>query len=209
MAKIKPPIPVNLKDKVVSIEEDNIDLYSHQLNAVQSQARRKTEMEWLSSPSGIKITLTRTQQEQIVDVKDQLFNFMSPNKDPKEVLNKTGNVGFTSHAFDRILERVERFSREEIEKNRIKTIIDPETLEKIIEALIRTKNVFYKAEWKGSPYLNYTFLCELEGRKLDIVVNFETNILIITIVVSKETGYFVREVYSYDEKENTYIKKLN
>ena len=206
---MKPPILINLKDKNITLEEDNIDLHFHQVRDIKNAAKRKTEMEWLRSSGGVKINLTPTQQQQILNVKDQLFTFLSPNKDPKEVLSKHGAVAFTSHASDRILERVERLSKEELEADKTLRIIDPNTLENIIEALINAKNVFYKAEWKGSPYLNYTFLCDIEGRKLDVVVNFETNILIITVVVTKETGYRIGEVYLYDEKEKRYIKKLN
>lgn len=203
------PVSITLKDKTILFEEDNIDIYPHQLRTITNNSRQKTEKEWLGSQSGVKIILTPTQQRQIINVKDQLFGFLSPTKDPKEILSKKGGVAFTSHARDRILERVERLSKEEIETGGTVRIVDPETLEKIIEALIKAKNVFNKAEWKGSAYLNYTFLCEIEGRELDIVVNFATNVLIITIVVSKDTGYRIGEIYSYDEKEKRYIKKLN
>lgn len=206
---IQTPISINLKDKVASIEEDNIDLHPHQVRIIKNEASRKTKKEWLDSSRGVKIPLTSDQQIQILSVKDQLFNYLSPSKDPKEVLSKSGGVAFTSHASERLLERIERLSREEFEKKGPLRIVDPETLEKIIESLIHAKNVLNKAEWKGEPYLSYTFLCELEDRELDVVVNFETNILIITIVVKKDTGYRIGEVYSYDEKEKRYIKKLN
>jgi hypothetical protein len=109
---MKPPILINLKDKNINLEEDNIDLYFHQVRDIKNAAKRKTEMEWLRSSGGVKINLTPTQQQQILNVKDQLFTFLSPNKDPKEVLSKHGAVAFTSHASDRILERVERLSKE-------------------------------------------------------------------------------------------------
>lgn len=208
MSKIKPPIPVDLKDKVVSIEEDNIDLYSHQIQVIRRQAKQKTEMEWKRSSRGVKITLTPTQQAEILSVKDMLFNFLSSSKDPKEVLSKSGGVAFTLHARERMLERVERLSREEFEKNGTLRIVDSETLEKIIGSLIHAKHVFNQAEWKGAPYLNYKFLCEIDDRELEIVVNFGSNILIITVIVWKDTGYRIGEIYEYNKEEKRYIKKL-
>lgn len=210
MSTIQPPIPVRVKDKTLSIEEDNIVLHSHQVRAIRTAARRKTEIEWLNSRSGVKVTLTAGQQIQILNVKDQIFHYLSPNKSPKEILRKTGSIGFAIHAFDRILERVERFSEEEIDemkKDTTPVIIDPDTLEKIIEALIHSQKVFHKAEWNGFPYLNYTFLCYLGDRELDVVVNFDAKVLIITIVVSIDTGYFVREKFSYDKDQKKIYKK--
>lgn len=200
---VQPPVPIRVRDKTLYIEEDNIVLYSHQMQDIRKQARRRSEREWLCSDSGVKVTLTSTQQQQILHVKDQIFNFLSPSKDPKEVLRKKGSIGFTVHASERILERVERLSVKEVEeinKEEVYSIIDPHTLEKIVESLIKTDSVYSKAEWKGYPYLNYTFLCQLGDRTLDVVVNFGVNILIITISVKKDSGYLVREIYSYDQK---------
>lgn len=201
--KIVPvPISIRVKDKLVYIEEDNIELHEHQIDLIKKHSRKKTEKGWLDSSRGIKIKLTPEQQSTIVDVKNQIFEYLSSTKDPKEILKQERGFGFSKHAFTRILERVERLTEDEINELQSRSfgpVIYPETLEKIVSSLISTKNVHAEAEWKGYPYLNYKFLCNLDGRELEIVVNFELGVLIITLIMKRDTGYYIREVYSMEK----------
>jgi len=70
---------------------------------------------------------------------------------------------------------------------------------------VNSQIVHSEAEWKGYSHLNFKFMCTYDGRDLEIVINFSTGILIVTLIITKETGYFVREIYSFEE--NNPIKK--
>jgi len=195
------PIPINVKRGIVEIKEDSIQLHQHQVDKIRKYAISKTQQGWISSTRGIKIPLTPQQQTEIVKVKDQVFKFLSPSKNPKEILLQHKGFGFANHAFERILERIERLSEEDLEALGItdyRYAVHPETLEKVVGSLVDSKKVQTFAEWKGYPYLNFNFLCSFDDRELEIVVNFELGILIVTLIINKETGYFVREVYSIE-----------
>lgn len=195
------PIPINVKDGIVMIQEDSILLHQHQVDLIKTHAIKKTKQKWLSSKSGIKIPLTPQQQQDIVSVKDRVIQWLSPSKDPQEILLQRRGFGFAKHAFERILERVERLSGEELKiigKRNYQYAIYPETLEEVVGSLIDSQQVKSLAVWNGHPYLNYNFECFLGKRELDIVVNFELGILIVTLVMNRDTGYFVREVYSFE-----------
>ena len=184
------------------IEEDSIQLYQHQIDAIRKHATKKTQQGWLSSSRGIKIPLTLDQQAAIINVKDQVFQLLSPSKNPREILLQRRGFGFAKHAFERVLERIERLTDEDLRSlgtTDYQYAVHPETLEKVVESLVKSKQVQSFAEWKGYPYLNFNFLCSLDDRELDIIVNFELGILIVTLIINKETGYFVREVYSFEE----------
>lgn len=195
------PIPIRVKHGHAMIEEDSIQLHQNQVDKIKREARKKTKEEWIKSRSGVKINLTGDQQKAILGVKDQILEYLSSSKNPKEILQRQRGFGFAKHAFERILERVERLTPEDIEA--LGTInynatVHPETLEKIVSSLVESQIVHSEAEWKGYPYLNFKFLCSYDGRELEILVNFATGILIITLIVKKETGYFVREIYSFE-----------
>lgn len=202
------PIPINVKNGIVMIQEDSIQLHQHQVDEIRKKAIKKTQQGWLSSNKGIKITLTPQQQLNIVNVKDQIFQLLSPSKDPKEILLQRRFFGFSKHAFERILERVERLSEGELNAigyRNYQYAVHPDTLEKVVESLMNSQKVDSFAEWKGHSFLNFNFICFLDDRELDIVVNFELGILIVTLIINKETGYFVREIYSIEDGKS--IKK--
>jgi hypothetical protein len=183
------------------LKDDSIQLHEHQIKIIKKHAMSKSEWEWISSARGIKIPLTAQQKITLVSLKDQVFQLLSPSKDPKEILLQRRGFGFANHAFERILERVERLSEEEVKAlgvTNYQYAVYPETLENVVGSLIDSQKVKSFAVWKGYPYLNYSFLCNLDDRELDIVVNFELGILIVTLVINKETGYFVREVYKIE-----------
>lgn len=195
------PIPINVKNGIVMLEEDSIQIHQHQVDIINKYAIKKTRLGWLSGSRGIRIPLTPQQQTMILNVKDQVLQLLSPSKDPREVLLQRRGFGFAKHAFKRILQRIERLSDEDIQALGVtdyRYAVYPETLENLVESLIDSQKVQPFAVWKGYPYLNYSFLCYLGDRELDIVVNFELGILIVTLIINKDTGYFVREVYSIE-----------
>lgn len=197
------PISIPVRDKVIQLHEDNITLYQSQVNEIKRRSRSKTQMQWLRSASGIRIPLDESQQSQILNVKEQVINYLTPNKNAEELLKVGRGFGFSKHAYLRVLGRVERFSDEEIVFLGPNPVmgIHPETLEKITQSLIDSDKVKQYAEWKGHPYLNFVFECKYDDdRELDIVVNFETGVFIVTLIVTRETGYFIRELYSLDPK---------
>jgi len=202
------PIPITVKNGQVMLEEDSIQLHQHQVREIKRQALTKTKVEWLKSSKGIKINLTSDQQKKLVDAKDQVLQYLSSTKNPKEILSQEIGFGFAIHAFERILERVERLSPKDFEAlgtRSYSAAIHPETSEKIVSSLVNSQIVHSEAEWKGYSHLNFKFMCTYDGRDLEIVINFSTGILIVTLIITKETGYFVREIYSFEE--NNPIKK--
>lgn len=206
-------VPFNIYTKnrrnVVVVREDTIQLHEFQKRQMQNGARLKSLRDWHRSPFGVKVTLTPDQQNDLIAVKDAIFTALSSTKNPKEILwHQSRAFQFTPHAFKRILERVERLTEEEIEilgTPHSAYPVEPETLENLVEALGCSKVVRIKAEWKVyEPFINFSFICELENRQVEMVVNFENGILIVTLFIKKETGFFVREIYSIDGKS---IKK--
>lgn len=198
---VRVPISINVKNGVVRLAEDNIHLYSYQVQKIKKHAYRKTKDEWIRAHSGLKIHLTNEQQKAILNVKDQILEYLSTTKNPKEILGKEVGFGFAKHAFERVLERVERLSQEDINAlgtSSYSAVVYPETLEKIVSALADSQHVHAEAEWKGYPYLNYKFLCTYDDRNLELIVNFETGILIITLIIKQETGFYIREIYSFE-----------
>ncbi|WP_144481477.1 hypothetical protein, partial [Cytobacillus oceanisediminis] len=199
MTIVSVPIPIPVKNGVIMLEEDSIYLLQSQVDKIKQEAIRKTQHGWLTAGRGVKIPLTTQQQIAVVGIKDQLMQLLSPTRDPREVLLQRRGFGFAKHAFERILERIERLSTQEIQALGVsdyRYAVHPETLENVVASLMESQTVQSFAEWKGYPYLNYCFVCNLDDRELDVVVNFELGILIITLIINKETGYFVREVYS-------------
>lgn len=200
--KIVPiPIPISVRNGNVMITEDNILLHPYQVNKIKRLAHRKTKEEWTLSRSGIKIDLTTDQKKAVVNVKNQILEYLSKTKNPKEILKQGIGFGFASHALERVLEKVERLSQEDINALGTKSYhaaVHPETLEKIVSSLADSQIVHTEAEWKGYPYLNFKFLCTYDDRDLELIVNFEQGILIITLIVKKETGFFIREIYSFE-----------
>lgn len=199
------PVPVNirLKDKTIQLKEDCIGLHPFQMNIIKRQAIKKTEREWLHpGTKGVKIPLLKPQQFAIVKFKQDLIAMLSPDNKAKTLLAREHGYGFSQHAFKRLLERVERLPQHEVEElgPNYSFAVNEETVEGITEALINSTAVKERAEWKGHPYLNYSFICNYGDRELDIVVNFELGILVVTMVVIKETGYYVREIYKFNPK---------
>jgi len=201
-SQIKVPIKIKVKDKHVDLMENNIPLYGYQIKIIEKESIHRTQEEWLSSKSGVSIPLRPEQMEKILLVKDQVIQLLSPDRNPEELILKRRGFGFSKHAFERALTRIERLSEEELNDlgSNYSYSIDPETLEKIAESLINSKTVYEKAEWKAFPYLNFKFLSKYDDRDIEIVVNFKLGILIVTLIVVKETGFFVREVYSFTDK---------
>jgi hypothetical protein len=195
------PIAIPVKRGTVDLLENSISIHQFQIDEILRHSRKKTSLEWIKTKRGIKIPLTSIQQKEVVQIKDQLIHYMSPSKNPKELLLRRRGFGFAKHAFHRILERIERLSEEEIQSlgtTDYNFAINPNTLEIIVKSLIDSNKSTSFAEWKGHPYLNFNFVCEIEDRELEITVNFQLGILIVTMIVSKETGYFIREVYSFE-----------
>lgn len=204
------PVPIRLKDKTIYLKEDCIDLYPFQIRLIKHRAKSKTEKEWLDSKTkGIKIPLSKIQQFQVVKFKQDLIKLLSPDNTAKTLLAREHGYGFSKHAFKRLLERVERLSDDEIEElgSNYEFAVNKETVEGITDALIRSTEVKERAEWKGHSYLNYSFICNYENRELDIVANFELGILVVTMVVTKETDYYIREIYKFHPK--TFFTKKN
>lgn len=201
------PINIAVKNGTIPLMEDTIQLTQKQINFIQRHATKKTENEWLHAPRGLKIELTKQQQADVLYVKDQVINVLSPSKSPSEILMQRKAFGFEKHAFKRILERIERLTDDEIEAlgTTYEYAVYPETLEKVVASLMNSQNVTSFAEWKGYHYLNFNFIGNYDDREIEIVVNFEQGILIITVIIKKETGYFVREVYTVENEET--IKK--
>lgn len=204
------PISIKVKDGLVLLEDNSIPLYQYQINQIKKHAVKRTKKGWLSTRNpGIKIQLSFEQREQLVEVKNKIITFLSPAKDPKIILSKRNGISFSKHSTLRILDRIERLTPEEIEalgKTDYLYAIHPETLEKIVESLINSNTADSYAEWKGYPYLNYSFLCSYDDREIRITVNLENGILLITLIVDKETGYYIGESYSLKEnkKKNTF-----
>lgn len=204
------PIPIRLKDKTIYLKEDCIGLHSFQIELIKNQARRKTEKEWLDPDTkGVKIPLSTMQQFEIVKFKQELINVLSPDNTAKALLAREHGYGFSQHALKRVLERVERLPQDEVDDlgPNYRFAVNSETVEGLTDALINSTLVNKRAEWKGHPYLNYSFICNYQDRELDIVVNFELGILVVTMVVTKETGYYVREIYKFNPK--TFFTKKN
>lgn len=95
------PILINVKDGIVKLEEDSIKLHQYQINQIKKNAIKRTCQEWTNS-NGIKIPLTPKQQKEIVNIKNQILQVLSPSKDPEEVLLQRKGIGFSQHAFERI-----------------------------------------------------------------------------------------------------------
>lgn len=200
---IKVPIAIPVKGKSIWLKEDSIALFPYQIKMIKKHSKYKTEGQWLSLNKGIKIPLTKEQREGIILAKDNIINILSSSRDPKALLQINHGFGFTDHAFSRVLTRIERFSEEEFNLlgENYKFTINQETLEKITQSLIDSKEAKEFAEWKGYPYLNFGLNCKYDDRDVDIIVNFEIGILIITMIVVKETGYAVQNIYTFDGKK--------
>lgn len=202
MSIVSVPFSVRTKDNIeLMVREDTIDLYEFQKKDMKSKARLKRLTDWRRSHSGVKISLTQGQRKDLVAVKDAIFNALSSTRNPKEILSHQSRAfEFAPHSFKRILERIERLTEDEIAAlgtPHTKYPVEVKTLENLVEALGCSKVVDIKAEWKVyEPYLNFSFICGLDKREFEMVVNFENGILIVTLFMKKETGFFVREVYS-------------
>lgn len=200
MANVSIPVSIRVKDGFVELKEDSIQLHPHQIRKINKYATNKTKEQWHSF-QGVKIELTSKQRDDVVALKDQIFEYLSSTKNPREVLQRQRGFGFSQHAFKRVLERVERLTDQDIQvlaKN-YKVVVYPETLEKIVSSLIDSQVVSVEAEWKAHPFLNFCFVCGYDERELEIIVNFQVGILIVTLIMKKETGYFVREVYTFED----------
>ncbi|WP_332699367.1 hypothetical protein [Halalkalibacter lacteus] len=201
------PIKIPVRGKEILLKEDSTPLFPYQIKIIKRKSRSKTEGQWLSAAKGIKIPLTKDQRKEVVLVKDSIINILDSTRDPKRLLMVKRGFGFTDHAVERVLTRIERLSEEELELlgPNYKFSINQETLEKITQSLIDSKEVNQFAEWKGHPYLNFGLNCKYDDRDVDIIVNFAIGILIVTMIVVKETGYAVQNIYSFDGK--TFTKK--
>jgi hypothetical protein len=201
LTPVKVPVQIQLKDKSIDLKEDNITLYTYQVDLIKKAAIHKTEKEWLESKRGVKIPLRSEQKRQILCVKDDIINLLSPSRSP-QILLMSKNFGFTKHAVGQALKRIEKLTEDEIRDlgPNYMYSVQPETLEKIAKSLIDSKVVASDAEWKGFPFLNFTFVGEYDNKDIEIVVNFEFGILIITLIVVKETGFYIREVYRFNDK---------
>lgn len=194
------PIQIQVRGKKILLKDDSISLYQYQIDKINRYANRKTQIEWINSSKGIEIKLTPFQQQQVISTKEAILDILSFSRDPKQLLLRKRGYGFTNHAFERVLGRIERLSDEQVQLlgPQYKLAVHPETLERLTESIINSKEATAFAEWKGYPYLNYGLVCNLDDRELEVIVNFEIGILVVTMIVEKETGYFVREVYSFD-----------
>lgn len=201
MANVQIPVSIRVKDGYVQLSEDSIQLHPFQLRQIRKQAAKKTKSQWHSSLDGVKIDLTSDQRADLIALKDQIFGYLSSSKNPVEILQQQRGFGFAKHAFKRILERVERLSEQDMKALggvNYSVMVHPETLEKIVSSLIDSKVVHVEAAWKAHPFLNFCFVCGYDERELEIIVNFQVGIMIVTLIMKKESGYFIREVYSIE-----------
>lgn len=198
MEQINVPTEVVVKDGTVLLKEDSIKLFKDQIEEITKYSQQLTGEEWRKSVSGIKVKLSKYQREELVNIKDKIVHLLSPAKKPREILSQRANFGFSKHALKRVLSRIEGLTDAEIAQidgEKYYFAVHPETLEKIVQALIDSKEVEEYAEWKAYPYLNFNYICTFDSKEIKITVNFQQGIFIITLIVIKNTGFSMRDFF--------------
>lgn len=180
---------------IIPLLEDTITLHPWQVREIAKYARTRTREQWHGAKQGIPIELTRSQREELILAKDAVINYLTPSRDPKELI-RNPQFGFEPHAYARILERIERLTEDQLAEigfPKYHLAAHPETLEKLAETLINSSEVEKTAHWKAFPYLTFTFSGSYDDRVIKLVLSFENGIVLVTVVVDLETGYFIRE----------------
>lgn len=177
-------IEIPLKDGKVELREETIVLSESQIKKILDESKLKTRKEWQTAEHGIKIPLTEEQMDQIISVKNEIVGDLNALE-----LIESDFIDIIPHAMKRAIERLEGLPVEEPYNLAMRR----ETYEKIAQALIDSKEVEDKAEWKGGSYLRYNFKSQIDENDIVITVSFEETILVITVIVTKRKGFFFHE----------------
>lgn len=200
---------IRMRGSRVALEEDSIIIEPYQLNRIRRYANTRTKRA-IRKSTGCKIRLTHDQKEQLLVVKNLVLQQLSPSFNAAEILRSPQGFGFENHSCKRILQRIERYGEDEIKliPSPYFLAVHPETLENLVETLVNATEVDNYAYWKAYPYLTFSFTGDFEDRKIKVSLTFENGILIITVVNTFETGYYIREVRGVSAiLKNTFSRK--
>lgn len=142
------------------IFQDIIELSEEQQKYILEVSDSKTQDEWFSLDTGIKIPIDPEQQAEIIEFKNGLVS----DKDSRDLI-KNDTIIFTRHARERIAVRVDKVSK--VAPPSVNSIL------LVIQLVIDSDAVDEQAEWKGYTNLAYT-LCHTEyDERFKVTVSFE------------------------------------
>ena len=157
---------IKFSDNFKVLFDDVIVLNSIQKGKIVSTARKYKREEITNAKTGLKVSLTSNQKDEIVVAKERIVSDKSPLD-----LHEKQIVEFTEHSIDRIIKRY---------KGNL-----TECYLVMIDMVKKSKEINELAEWKGYSSLAYTFLHTANLNLDKIVVAFVRNgdhIRIVTVM---------------------------
>lgn len=195
-------ITIPLKNGSVELIQNIITLNERQIDEIFKQAPTKNKNEWLSPRTkALRIRMTEDQIQKVVDWKNAVVKYLSPDGSGEKLL-KSGGIGFSNHAFDRIDERLLEKNAENVLAKEIKGKLgliedsdvfveasSPEVQAEILEVLIHSEKLDPYFEWKVYPHLTFKFKGAFREDIIGIAIALSRRSLIVTITIEERHGF--------------------
>lgn len=194
-------VTIPLKNGSVELIQNIITLSEKQIDEIFKEAPSKDQNEWLSPKTkALRIKMTQDQIQKVIDWKNALVEYLSPDRSAED-LQKSGKIGFSGHAFDRIDERLledtESVLAKEIKeklgfaerKDVFVEASSPEMQLEILDVLIHSEKLDPYFEWKAYPHLTFKFKGAFRGGIIGIAIALSKKSLIVTITIDERYGF--------------------
>lgn len=164
-------VKIKLRDKEI-VFEDIINITEEQTQLILTEAKKKTEKQWLNPDTkGIKVRLSLEQKADVLKYKNQIVDSHTA-----ETLIQDRRLRFTDHGLKRIATRIDRDN-----------FPSEKSLLGVADVIIHSQDVETDAEWRGYGRLSYNFNGEYEGKACKVTVVFDGPILVITVITDETT----------------------